>query len=308
MTRQTMKVMLRAFNGECDACVAKVRWDNINKMEERITKSFQAINKSGEVNNIKINREYLELKLEEIRITFEYTEKLKEGKEEQKRIQEEMREEEKVRRELEKAKIEAEKEEDRYSKALEKAKAELERSTGEKTQQLEERISELNRLLEDSKNAKDRAISQAQLTKSGHVYVISNIGSFGHGVYKIGMTRRLEPTDRVKELGDASVPFSFDVHAMMYSENAPQLELMLHREFATRSVNLVNMKKEFFNVELSEIESWLQSQGINYELTKLAEASEFRKTQSIRSKGAEKEAVAKSDFEHISPDELFENV
>lgn len=308
MTRQTMKVMLRAFNGECDACVAKVRWDNINKMEERITKSFQAINKSGEVNNIKINREYLELKLEEIRITFEYTEKLKEEKEEQKRIQEEMREEEKVRRELEKAKIEAEKEEDRYSKALEKAKAELERSTGEKTQQLEERISELNRLLEDSKNAKDRAISQAQLTKSGHVYVISNIGSFGHGVYKIGMTRRLEPTDRVKELGDASVPFSFDVHAMMYSENAPQLELMLHREFATRSVNLVNMKKEFFNVELSEIESWLQSQGINYELTKLAEASEFRKTQSIRSKGAEKEAVAKSDFEHISPDELFENV
>jgi hypothetical protein len=93
----------------------------------------------------------------------------------------------------------------------------------------------------------------AQQTRKGHVYIISNIGSFGKKIYKIGLTRRLDPFDRVKELGDASVPFLFDVHAMIYVEDAPALESALHRKFTTHRVNAVNMRKEFFNIDLLSI-------------------------------------------------------
>lgn len=283
MTRQNMKIMLRAFNGECDASISKVRWDNVLKMEERIRKSFEAINKSGQVNNISITNEYLNTKLEELHLAHELAEKIKEEKDEQRRIQEEMREEEKARRDFERAKNEAEKEEERYQKALEKARADLEKLSGDKAAAMDAKIAELEAKLIEAKNSKERAISQAQLTKSGHVYIISNIGSFGDSVYKIGMTRRLDPLDRVKELGDASVPFSFDVHAMIYSENAPELEYSLHKKFASKSVNLVNFRKEFFNLNLDEIIEWASQEKIEINLTKIAQAKEFRESQKIRS-------------------------
>ncbi len=111
----------------------------------------------------------------------------------------------------------------------------------------------LEKQLKEAQKKGERAVSRAQMTKSGVVYVISNIGSFGHGVYKIGMTRRLEPLDRVRELGDASVPFPFDVHAMILSDNAPELEKKLHKFFNERRLNLVNNRKEFFNVSLEDI-------------------------------------------------------
>ena len=120
-----------------------------------------------------------------------------------------------------------------------------------------------------------------KLTKSGHVYIVSNIGSFGENVYKIGLTRRLDPQDRIRELGDASVPFPFDVHAMVYSEDAPNLEQTLHRAFDNRRVNLVNMRKEFFTVSLSEVEQATQDHG-TLEFTLAAEAEEYRKTLALR--------------------------
>ena len=128
-------------------------------------------------------------------------------------------------------------------------------------------------------------MSRAQLTKSGHVYIVSNLGSFGEGIYKIGMTRRLEPLDRVKELGDASVPFPFDVHAMIYSQNAPSLESALHRAFDERRVNLVNTRKEYFRVELDEIVTVVdQSKDddvAEVTFTLAAEAEEYRRTLSL---------------------------
>ena len=124
-------------------------------------------------------------------------------------------------------------------------------------------------------------MSRAQLTKSGHVYVISNVGSFGGGTLKIGMTRRLDPMDRVKELGDASVPFGFDVHAMMYSEDAPALEKTLHKRFSGRRVNLVNPRKEFFVVDLDEVEAAATENDAEVAFTKAAEAEEYRRTLSI---------------------------
>ena len=142
-----------------------------------------------------------------------------------------MREEEKAQREIEKARKDAEEEEERNGKALQKARAEIENAKGKELERLTEKIKILEENLQKAHELKERAISRAQLTKSGHVYIISNIGSFGDSVYKIGMTRRLEPIDRIDELGDASVPFDFDVHGLIYSENAPELENIIHKNW-----------------------------------------------------------------------------
>lgn len=191
-------------------------------MEERILKAFEAINQLGTVMQVSITPTYLDLKLDELRLTHEYEEKRYQEQEEQRRIREQMREEERARREIEKAREEAEREEARFQKALEKARAEAARATGEQLQKLNDQIHSLEARLEEAQQQKERAISRAQLTKSGYVYIISNVGSFGQDVYKVGMTRRLDPMDRVYELSDASVPSPFDVHAMIYSENAPE--------------------------------------------------------------------------------------
>jgi len=287
MTGQTHKLMLRAFNGECDAALAKVRWDNILKMEERINKAYETINKSAAVNRSYITKEYLDLKIRELRLTFEYQEKIKQEKDEQRRIREEMRDEEIARREIERAKEEAEKEEVRYSKALEKAHEEMSKASGEKVAQLNDKIMQLEAQLKAAQEMKERAISRAQITKSGHIYIISNIGSFGDNVYKIGMTRRLDPIDRIRELSDASVPFGFDVHAMLYTENAPELENKIHKQFEINRMNLVNPRREFFAVALDEIEKWAKTEGVDLQLTKIAEAREYRETMAIRAKDEE---------------------
>lgn len=281
MTKQNSKLMLRAFNGECDSAIAKVSWNNMTKMEARIEKAYEAINKMGETNKIIVTKEYFKLKMDELRLAFEYQEKLEQEREEQRQIKEQMREEEKARRELEKAQKEAEEEEKRYQKALEEAEKKLADASGKELDVLNEKIALLHRQLEEAQRVKERAISQAQLTKSGHVYIISNIGSFGEEVYKIGMTRRLEPMDRVKELGDASVPFEFDVHAMIYSEDAPGLETKLQQLFNFNRVNRVNERKEFFRVTLDEIEKAVLANFGEFHLTKLAEAREYRETLAI---------------------------
>ncbi len=270
--------MLRAFNSECDSAVLKVKWNNVFNLEERIQRAFNAINKLGTIHNIEIEQEYLELKLDELHLAHEYEEKLYEEKEEQRRIKEQMREEEKVRREIEKVKKDAEDEKKRYQEALIEAKKQLEKAKGEEFEKLNNRIMLLQGQLNDAKQKKERALSRAQLTKSGHVYILSNIGSFGKGIYKIGLTRRLEPMDRVKELGDASVPFSFDVHAMIYSENAPELETGLHQIFNNYRVNMINNRKEFFRVSLDDIEKAVVARNNEIEFTKSAEAKEYHQT------------------------------
>ena len=218
MEQRYLRLLLRAFNGECDSIVFKVNYRNITAMEQRVSRSFDALNKLGESQYCRITPEYLDLKISEIRLVHEFQEKKQAEKEEQRLIREQMREEERARREAEKAQAEAEREERRYESALEKARRELQRAGDDKRTELEREIERLQEQLEEAHQNKERAISRAQLTKSGHVYIISNIGSFGENIYKIGLTRRLDPDDRIKELGDASVPFPFDVHAMIYSE------------------------------------------------------------------------------------------
>jgi len=290
-TKRNIKLVLRAFNGECNSLIAKVKWNNVNQMKERIKKAFEAINKLGKSSTISIEYEFLDLKVDELNLEYEYQLKKQKEKEELRAIQSQIREEEKAIREFEKAKKDAEKEEKNYQSALEKARKEIEEVTGEKHKLLQAKIEKLEQDLKESQEKKERAMSMAQQTKRGHVYIISNIGSFGENIYKIGMTRRLEPTDRVRELGDASVPFKFDLHAMIYSEDAPKLEKELHKVFDNQKVNMLNYRKEFFRVSLNEIEEQIKKNNIDVEFIKFAEAIEYRETLAILERLNSKEKV-----------------
>ncbi|GAA4379640.1 hypothetical protein GCM10023186_17240 [Hymenobacter koreensis] len=291
-TNQTLKLMLRAFNGECDAAVAKVKYNNVTVMEARIRKAYEVVNSLVVVQQATLAPTYLELKLKELYLAHEYQEKLQAEKEEQRQIREQMREEELAQREIEKAKLDAEKEEKRYADALRKAQEEVATANGAKQAKLLADIEQLQLKLAQASTNKERALSRAQLTRSGHVYVISNIGSFGEDVYKIGMTRRLEPMDRVRELGDASVPFQFDVHAIIYCDDAPALENTLHWAFHARRVNQVNYKKEFFRVSLPEIAEAVQVHHAVIEFTLAAEAAEYRKTLAVLNAAEQAGAMA----------------
>ncbi|WP_051219520.1 DUF4041 domain-containing protein [Oceanobacter kriegii] len=287
LARKAVKIAARAFNNECDSSISSVSWNNILRMEERIKKAFESINKLNDTNSVVITQQYLDLKLNELRLAHEFAEKKQAVKEEQAEIRRQMREEAKLDQEREKAL----KEEERFAKLLAKAKEQANRAAGEKLAQLNEQIALLDEELRAAHAQSERALSMAQQTKSGHVYVISNIGSFGENVYKIGMTRRLEPLDRVKELGDASVPFVFDVHAMIYSDDAPALESLLHRSFDHKRLNLVNNRKEFFSVTLNEIREEVLRVSPDAEFVVTAEARDFRESNSIREQRREPSQV-----------------
>ena len=279
MVKLHEKLLLRAFNGECDAAIANVTWSNITKMEERIRKSFEVINKLGDVEKVSVTEGYLKLKLDEIRLTHEYEQKRYQKREEQRRIREEQREEEKARQEIERAREEAETQEAMFQKALEKARVEAAKATGAQLQKLTEQISSFESKLDEARKKKERAISRAEFTKSGFVYVISNIGSFGENIYKIGMTRRMDPHERVQELGGASVRFPFDTHAILYSTDAPELEAGLHQLFAERRLNLVIPRREFYSdVAIDEVEAFVKSKGLSAQFIKQPEAREYRET------------------------------
>lgn len=298
MTNRSIRLTARAFNNECDSAVANVRWNNADRMEQRIEKVFDAINKLNESNVISIDSEYLQLKLDELRLTHEYREKKQIEKEEQAEIRRQMREEAKLEQEVE----QTIKEEAKYHQLLEKAKQEAEITTGDKLEKLQEKINKLQKELELAQEKSERAKSMAEQTKSGHIYIISNIGSFGENVYKIGMTRRLDPIDRVKELGDASVPFIFDIHAMIYSKNAPELEKKLHKQFDTKRLNLVNNRKEFFNVSLEAIKKEVSNLYPDAEFVETTEARQFRESAVIRTQfeGKKRDADARNSL----PDEI----
>lgn len=296
MVKREKKLMLRAFNGECDSFIADVDWNNVSKMEERINKSYEAINRVYEKQGVFINEEYKNLKLEELHLAFEYRDKIHKEKEEQRAIREQMREEEKARREIEAALIKSQKDEEIYQKALAKARAEIGSAQGDKLNKLQAKITELEARVAEAEQNRERALSMAQQTKRGHVYVISNIGSFGENIYKIGMTRRLDPMDRIRELGDASVPFPFDVHAIIFSEDAPSLENELHKAFESKRVNLVNPRKEFFNVTLDEIEKIVHKNNASIEFTQLAEARDYRETNALKERQIDKAKITESVF------------
>lgn len=262
MVNDMKKLLLRAFNGECDELVAKVKYNNFDAYKKRINTSCDTISKLGKIMKVSITPRYLKLKIDELTLAFEYAQKKQEEKEAQRALREQMKEEAKLQKEIEEQRKKLEKEQNHYSNALERINAQLQSDPNnpnllEKKRELEAQAADIEKAIQDVdyREANKRA---------GYVYVISNIGAFGENVYKIGMTRRLDPMDRVDELGDASVPFNFDVHAMIFTDDAPALEAALHRAFEDRKLNMVNQRREFFNVTLDEIKTVIRA---NYDKT-----------------------------------------
>lgn len=287
--------VLDAFNGKVDSILSMIKKDNHGILEQKIRDAYSLVNNLGMAfRNAHITDVYLEARLDELKWGAIVNELKLQEREEQRRIKEQIREEERARREYERAMKEAAKEEETIRRAMEKAQQAIEKASAEQKAKYEVQLAELQIKLQEAEAKNQRALSMAQQTKSGHVYIISNIGSFGEDVFKIGMTRRLEPLDRVRELGDASVPFPFDVHAMIYSEDAPGLETALHKYFVQNQVNKVNPRKEFFRIPIAEIRAEVEKRGLDVTWTMAAAALEYRETLAIeKSMLVDKEAKEK---------------
>lgn len=271
-----------AFNGKVDSILSKVKMDNYGILEQKIKDAYHLVNLLGKAfRNAMVTEEFLNARLDELKWAV-ITQELKwKEQEEQRLIKEQIREEEKARKEYERAIKEAQKEEEALKKLIEKAQQQVQQSNDEERRKFELRLLELEGKLKIAEEKNQRALSMAQQTKSGNVYVISNIGSFGENVYKIGMTRRLEPLDRIRELGDASVPFEFDVHALIYSDNAPALEKELHRKFLRMQINKVNPRKEFFRVGINDIKDEIEKMNIEAKWTMVAAAIQYKESLNI---------------------------
>ena len=269
------KLLLRAFNGECVTLFNSINYNNITNIEVKIQKSFSEINKLGK-GLVHITEKYKKLKIKEARLISDYKIVKQEEKEEQQRIKEQMKEEAKLQKELEEAQVSITKEKKRFTLEIEKLKKQLQKANEEEIFALKNKIKELENGLEKVNQDEINLENRKNSTRAGYVYIISNIGSFGENIYKIGMTRRLDPQIRVDELGSASVPFKFDVHAFIFSEDAFALESKLHNHFNNYRVNKVNTKKEFFNVTLEEIENYVKTLDRTVKFTKTATADEYR--------------------------------
>ena len=280
LRKDALKLALRSFNSESEYCVDNVRFNNVEKMEERIRRSFETCNKLLNATDVLWKDIVLERKLQELHLAHEYQVKRQEEKEAARQSREDQREQEKLEKEIREARAKIEKERQHFASALQKLQLRLNAAnTQQERDGLQTRIDELssqNGKLDEEEKLLDY---REQNARAGYVYVISNIGAFGEGIYKIGMTRRLEPMNRVDELGDASVPFRFDVHALVFSDNAPTLEAKLHSHFATGRLNKVNGRKEFFRADLKEIEAVIRA---NYdavvEVLHVAPAEQYRES------------------------------
>lgn len=218
---------------------------------------------------------------EAVKIEYEYYVQKERAREEQRAIREQMRQEAEERRELERQRKQIEKEESKYHDQIGRLNEQLAQSEDdERTRLLKARIDELQQQLASVAEQREK-ITQLQNGKAGNVYVISNIGSFGDNVFKIGMTRRLEPMDRVNELGNASVPFPFDVHSLIFSDDAVGLETKLHHMLNDQRVNKVNLRKEFFRVSLDDIEKLVAQVAPTAEFKRTALAEQYRQSLSI---------------------------
>lgn len=284
MVGQIARLLMEAFNGECDEIVRKVTYSNVNKSLERIDKIAENVNKNCQVVGISIPPRYIALKKNEVQLAFEFSQQKEEEKERLRILRAEAAEQKRVEREIEEKRKKLDKERKQYSSAYEKIQRRIETNADDKN--LLDKAADLKQHLDDIDKAVKDVDYRAANQKAGFVYIISNVGSFGEGVYKIGMTRRLDPDERIKELSGASVPFGFDIHAMIFSDDAPKLEAALHHAFDDKKVNIVNQRKEFFRVSLQEIEDVVKA---NYdktvEFTEAAPAEQYRISEELRKKG-----------------------
>lgn len=271
------KQLLRAFNSEADYYLSNVTIKNVDNFRNKISKAYETLNKMFEIDNVQLNQKLLTSKLKQLDIMYQYQRQIEVEKELLKAQKEEIREQQKAEKEIQDQKRKIEKEEQQFNNEMNKLLKYLNGANNEVEQNIyADKIKELEEKIKLLEKDKQNVLERESNTRAGYVYIISNIGSFGENVYKIGMTRRLEPMDRINELGSASVPFPFDVHALIFSEDAPHLENTLHNYFRDKELNKVNTRKEFFKVDLQEIkEVVLKEHNNTVHFTDLAVAEQY---------------------------------
>ncbi|WP_328806956.1 DUF4041 domain-containing protein [Nocardiopsis coralli] len=269
MVREFSKLLLRAYNNEADNLVRGMKAYKLPTSRDRLIKSRATIEKLGRSMDIRISDPYHRLRLRELELTADHRNKLAEEKEREREEKARLREERRAQAELDRERARLEKERRHYENALLALK---DKGDDAGVERLQEQLDGVGLAME---NVADRAAN----VRAGYVYVISNLGSFGERMVKVGMTRRLEPMDRIRELSDASVPFNFDVHALHFSDDAVGVEAEMHRRLAEKRVNRVNLRREFFYTSPSEVRDLLGSVAgdlIQYE--EVPEAIEYRQS------------------------------
>ena len=283
MTNDNIKMILRSFNSDCEAAINKIKFNNLERIENRIYKSFEQLNKLNEINKVSISQEFLNLKFDELHLGYEYEQKRELEKELLREEREKEKENKKVLQEIEKKKRSINKEILHYENAADELENKILIANDSEKIELENKLSEIREIIEKYNDEKEELDYRLENIGAGYVYIISNIGAFGENVFKIGVTRRLEPLERIRELSSASVPFKFDVHALIFSYQAFELEKELHNYFDSKRVNMVNNRKEFFNITINEIEDVLNKyKDLTFEFNKIPDAEEYRKTLKLR--------------------------
>ena len=285
MQNQLIKAALRGFNGEADALLVKISVVNVDNKIKALRKVFEQLNKMYARNLIEITYPYLDLKIEELRLAAEYELQKQEEKELLREQREKEREDKKLQAEIKAKRKQLEKDRDHFKNMVAKVTELLKEAKNDEVDELKRQLAEYQDKLSELDEIEEDIDYREGHATAGYVYVISNIGSFGEDVYKIGVTRRLEPLERIRELSSASVPFQFDVHALIFSEEAFALETELHNQLANYKVNKVNGRKEYFKVSFEEIRNILVThKELTVELNEDAEAFEYRQTKAIEDK------------------------
>lgn len=269
MVNDFSKLMLRAFNAEADNLVRGLKPYKLASAIERLTKVSETIEKLGKTMSIRISEPYFKLRVRELELTADYLQKESEEKEVERLERERLREERKVQAEIERERMKLEKERQHFANALAVLEA---KGDAEGAARVEAQMADVNRAIED-------VDYRAANIRAGYVYVISNIGSFGEEMVKVGMTRRLDPMDRIRELSDASVPFNFDIHALFFSKDAVGIETAMHDRLSDHRVNTVNMRREFFRVSATHVKGHLADlAGELLQFQEVPEALEYRQS------------------------------
>lgn len=280
MTNDNIKQILRSFNNECEASINKVKYNNIQSIEKRIKTSFEQLNKLNKSIKLSITNEFLNLKLNELYLAYEYERKKQDEKEELKEQREREREEKALQKEIQSKKKVIDKDIKHYQNLIDELKKKISESrSDEERDSIEQQIIDLGVKVKEREEEKEELDYRTAHASAGYVYIISNIGAFGDDVVKIGVTRRIDPLERIGELSSASVPFKFDVHALIFSYDAYKLETELHQYFNSYRINKVNNRKEFFKVPISKIEEKLAEYGeLTIDFRANVDAEEYRES------------------------------
>lgn len=277
MTNNNIKQILRSFNNECETIIMKVKYNNLDASKKRMETSYQQLNKMNKNNQLSISPAYLEIKKQEMYLAYEYERKKQEEKEELKLQREKEREEKALQKEINaKMKI-IDKDLTHYNNMISDLESKMKKNDDQaEIDALKQQIAELQEQIENKEEEKNELDYRNTHAYAGYVYIISNIGAFGEDVFKIGVTRRLEPLERINELSSASVPFKFDVHAFIFSYDAFKLEAELHDYFHDYRINKVNNRKEFFRCSIDLIEQKLKEyETLTIDFTRYPEAEEY---------------------------------